>query len=47
MLPACDGGKDAIGVGGPCEWLGVIVVFCDVAIDGGLEVDERAEDSSL
>ena len=47
MLPSSDCGEDALGVGGPGEWLGVIVVFGEVAIDGGLEVDERAEDPSL
>jgi Holliday junction resolvase RusA-like endonuclease len=38
LLPAGDGGEDAIGVGGPGEGSGVLVVLGDVAVDGGLEV---------
>ena len=44
MLPACDGGEDAFGVCGPGEGLWVFVVLGDVAVDGGLQVDERTED---
>jgi len=47
MLPACDGGEDAFGVGGPDEGLWVFVVFGDVTVDGGLRVDERMEDLRL
>lgn len=44
MLPAGDGSEDAIGVGGSDEGLGMFFVLGDVAVDGGLEIDERAED---
>ncbi len=44
MLPAGDGTEDAIGVGGSDEGLGMFFVLGDVAVDGGLEIDERAED---
>jgi len=47
VVPACDGGEDALGVGGPTECLGVFVVLGDVAVDGGLQADERAEDATL
>ena len=47
MLPACDGGEDAFGVGSPGEGLWVFVVFGDVTVDGGLRVDERMEDLRL
>jgi len=44
MLPARGGGEDAFRAGSPGEELGVFVVLDDVAVDGGLEVDERAEE---
>ena len=47
MLPPCDGGEDAFGISGPAERLGVFVVLGDVAVDGGLQVDERAEGPPL
>ena len=47
MLPARDGGEDAIWVSGPGEGLGMFVVLGDVAVDGGLEVDKGAEDPAL
>ena len=37
---------DLAGIGPPDEGLGVAgVVFADEAIDGGLEIDERMEDT--
>lgn len=47
MLPSRDGGENAIWVGGPGKWSGVFVVFGEISVDGGLEVDERAEDPAL
>ena len=46
-MPSFDGGDDFVGIGGPHEgfWLGI--GFCDEAVDGGLEIDDRAEDAAL
>lgn len=43
MVPTFDGGDDFIGIGGPDERLGLPVVFGDVAVDGGLQVDDGME----
>jgi hypothetical protein len=40
LVPTLDGGDDLLGVGGPLEGLGVLVVLGKEAVDGGLEVDE-------
>ena len=42
-MPAFDGGDDLIRVGGPDEGLGVMIGLFEEAIDGGLELDDRAE----
>jgi hypothetical protein len=43
--PACD---DGIWVGAPDEWPGsVAVALCGEAVDGGLEIDDRAEHAVL
>src|SRR5260221_6234787 len=42
-----DGSDDFIGVGGPDEGLRVMVGLGDEAVDGGLEVDDRAKDAAL
>lgn len=47
MFSSCDGSEEAIGVGGPGEGLGVLVMLGDKAVGGGLEVDERGEDATL
>ena len=47
MVPAFDGGDDLVGIGGPGEGLGLLVVLSKEAVDGGLEVDERMKDSAL
>jgi hypothetical protein len=36
-------GEDLVDGFGPDEGLGIVVVLGDVAIDGGLEVDDRVE----
>ena len=35
--------EDAVGGFGPDEGLGIIVVFLEVSVDGGLKVDDGAE----
>jgi hypothetical protein len=35
--------EDGIGGLGPAEGLRVVVVFADVAVDCGLQIDDRAE----
>ena len=47
MAPAVDGGDDLVGIGGPDEGLGVMIGLVEVAVDGGLEVDDGAEDAAL
>ena len=47
MAPAVDGGDDFVGIGGPDERLGVVVGLIDVAVDGGLEVDDGSKDAAL
>ena len=42
-MPASDGGDDFVGIGGPDEWFGFLVVLGEEAIDGGLEVDDAAQ----
>src|SRR3546814_17562467 len=47
MVPAADCGDDLVGIGSPDEGLWIIVGFGEEAIDGGLEVDDRAEDAAF
>ncbi len=47
LVPAFDGGDDAVGVGGPDEWFRLIVVLGEEAVDGRLEVHDGAEDAAL
>ena len=47
MLPSFDSGEDAGWVGGPDEGFGVGIGFLDEAVDGGLQVDDRAEHTAL
>jgi len=44
---AFDGSDDFAGIGGPREGLGVIVGFLREAVDGCLEIDDRAEDPAF
>ena len=46
-MPAPDGGDDFIGIGGPDEGFWVFVVLIQEAVDGGLKVDDGAEDTAL
>ena len=47
LVPAACGGDDAIGVGGPGEWLCAVVVFGQITVDRGLQVDERMKDAAF
>ena len=47
VVPALDLGDDGVGVGGPDEGLGSVVVLGEIAVDRGLEVDERVEHAAL
>jgi hypothetical protein len=38
---------DFVGACGPNEGLGVMVCLGDEAVDGGLEIDDRAKDATL
>src|SRR5437867_9083015 len=46
-MPAFDGGDDFVGIGGPYEGIGLGIGLCDESVDGGLEVEDGAEDASL
>ena len=46
-MPAPDGGDDFVGVGGPCEGLGLLIVLFEEAVDRGLQVGDGAEDAAL
>ena len=43
LAPAADGGDDLIWISGPDEGLGVMVGLVEIAVDSGLEVDDRSE----
>ena len=47
MVPTFDGGDDLIWVGGPFEGFWLVVVFCEEAVDGGLEIDDGMERAAL
>jgi len=47
LLPSFDSGEDAGGVGSPDEGFGVGIGFLDEAVDGGLQIDDRAEHAAL
>ena len=47
LVPAPDGGDDFVGIGGPDEGLGHLVGLVDEAVDGGLEIDDGAEDAAF
>jgi hypothetical protein len=40
------GGKDGVRGFGPDEWFGLVVGFCNEAIDGGLKLDDRCKDAA-
>ena len=46
-MPGPDGGDDFVGIGGPCEGFGLLIVLIEEAIDRGLQVGDGAEDAAL
>jgi hypothetical protein len=46
-VPSSEGGDDFVRVCGPCEGLRVGVGLGEEAVDGGLEVDDEAEDAAF
>ena len=45
--PLLDGGDDFVRVGGPREWLRIGVCLSDEAVDGRLEINDGAEDTTF
>ena len=46
-MPTIDGSDDLIRVSFPDEWLWLLIVLFDEAVDGGLEVDDGMKDAVL
>ena len=46
-MPASDGADDFVRISGPSEGLRLGIVFDNEAIDGGLQIDDRDEDTAL
>ena len=46
-MPASDGADDFVRISGPSEGLRLDIVFDDEAIDGGLQIDDRDEDTAI
>src|SRR5665647_840593 len=46
-MPASDGSDDLVGVGGPDERLGLVIVLLEESVDRGLQVSNGPEDTSL
>ena len=46
-MPSFDSGDNFVWIGGPGEGFGLVVMLCDEAIDGGLEVDYGVEDTAF
>ena len=47
MLPAFDGGEDALRIGGPDEGFGIGVCLGDEAVDSDLQVNDGSEDAAF
>ena len=47
MVPSSDGGDYPVWVCGPCEGVGVGIGVGNKAVDGGLEVDDGAQDPAF
>ncbi len=45
-MPPFDSSDDAIGFCGPDEGLGGLIVFVEIAVDGGFEIADGAEDAA-
>src|SRR5690348_5913272 len=46
-MPSIDLLDDTVGIGGPDKGFGFAVVFAEVSVDRGLQVDQRAKDAAL
>jgi len=46
-VPTVSSGEDVFGVGGPDKRFWVLIVVVEVAVDRGLEVDQRAKDAAF
>lgn len=46
LFSLVNAGDDAVGIGGPDEALGRLVVLSDKAVDGGLQIHDAAEAGS-
>jgi hypothetical protein len=46
-MPSSDSGDDFVWVSGPGEGFWIIVSIRDEAVDRGLEIDDRSEDTAL
>jgi hypothetical protein len=47
LVAAPDGSDDVVWIGGPVEVRGNVIGLGEEAVDDGLKVDERLEDTSL
>ena len=47
LVPTAYGGDDFVGVGGPGDGFGLLVVIVDEAIDGGLQVADALEGTAF
>ena len=45
-MPPFDSSDDAIGFCGPDEGLGGLIVFVEIAVDGGFEIADGTEDAA-
>ena len=46
-MPSIEFLNDMVGISGPNKGFGFAVVLAEVAVDRGLQVDERAKDAAL
>ena len=46
-MPAPDRGDDFVGVCGPDEGLGLLIVLFEESVDRALKIDDRAKDAAL
>jgi len=47
LEPSLASGDDVVGIGASGKGLGVFVVLCNDAVDGGLEIGDGSENSPL
>ncbi len=47
LVPAFNGGDNPIWVFGLDERFGLVIVLCDEAVDGALQIGDGAEDAAL